>query len=148
MIEVMQKLWTGEMIAHEGEFYRFDRLKLTPPIPKARIPIWVGGISDRALKRAARNDGWLSDLQSSDDILECIAKVRSYRRELGREGNLEVMASATDAHGLDGYRRLEAGGVSHILTLPWVFYHGMTEDLDQKIDGIERFAADMVQPMQ
>ena len=148
MIEVMRKLWTGDMVDHEGEFYQFDRLKLTPPFPEARIPIWVGGISDPALKRAARNDGWLSDLQSSSEILECVKKVRLYRRELGRSENFEVMASATDAHGLDGYRRLEAGGVTHSLTLPWVFYHGMTDDLDQKIDGLQRFAADFVQPMQ
>ncbi|MAJ59214.1 MAG: LLM class F420-dependent oxidoreductase [bacterium TMED88] len=147
MIEVMRKLWTGNMIDHEGEFYRFDRLKMTPPIPKARIPIWVGGISDRALKRAARNDGWLSDLQSSSEILKCVEKVRIYRRELERAEGFDVMASATDAHGLDGYRRLEAGGVTHILTLPWVFYHGMTENLDEKIDGLQRFAADFVEPM-
>ena len=48
---------------------------------------------------------------------------------------------------LDGYRRLEAGGVTHILTLPWVFYHGMTENLDEKIDGLQRFAADFVETM-
>ena len=67
MLEVMQKLWSGEMIDHEGEFYRFDRLRLTPPLPSSPIPVWVGGISDRALRRAARNDGWLSDLQTSSE---------------------------------------------------------------------------------
>ncbi len=54
----MRKLWSGE-------FYRFDRLKLAPPLPPSPIPVWVGGISDLALRRAARNEGWLSDLQST-----------------------------------------------------------------------------------
>ena len=67
MLEVMKKAWSGEWIEHQGEFYQFDRLKLTPPVPKAPIPIWVGGISDFALRRAARNDGWLSDLQTRRD---------------------------------------------------------------------------------
>ncbi|MHA7837822.1 MAG: TIGR03619 family F420-dependent LLM class oxidoreductase [bacterium] len=147
MLEVMRKLWSGEMIEHEGEFYRFDRLKMTPPVPTAPIPVWVGGISDLALKRAARNDGWLSDLQTSAEILECVEKVRAHRRVLGRDPSFEVMASASDAHDVDGYQRLGDGGVTHILTMPWAFYHGLTDDLDQKIDGIHRYAEDVISRM-
>jgi probable F420-dependent oxidoreductase len=147
MLEVMRKLWSGEMIDHQGEFYRFERLQLTPPIPKARIPVWVGGISDLALRRAARNDGWLSDLQTSHEILDCIRRVRVHRQALGRDDAFDVMASASDAHDLAGYRRLGEGGVSHILTLPWVFYHGMTDDLEKKIDGLRRFGEDVIEKM-
>ncbi|MCP4035424.1 MAG: TIGR03619 family F420-dependent LLM class oxidoreductase [bacterium] len=147
MIEVMKKLWSGEMVEHEGEFYRFERLKMTPPFPAQPIPVWVGGISDFALERAARNDGWLSDLQTSEEILECIEKVRALRADLGREGPFDVMASASDAHDIAGYQRLAEGGVNHILTMPWVFYHGMTDDLEQKIDGIKRFGEDVIQKM-
>ena len=147
MLEVMRKLWSGEMVDHEGEFYRFERLKMTPPIPPSPIPVWVGGISQRALARAARNDGWLSDLQTSEEILECIQTVRRHRRELGREETCDVMASASDAHDIDGYRRLGDGGVTHILTMPWAFYHGITENLDEKVDGIRRFGEDVIQRM-
>lgn len=144
MLEVMRKLWSGEMVEHAGEFYRFERLKMTPPIPAAPIPVWVGGISDLALKRAARNDGWLSDLQTTAEILECIEKVRAHRRELGRDESFEVMASASDAHDVAGYRRLGEGGVTHVLTMPWAFYHGLTDDLDQKLDGIHRYGEDVI----
>ena len=147
MIEVLRKCWSGEWVEHQGEFYQFDRLKLTPPIPKKHVPIWVGGISDFALRRAARNEGWLSDLQTTDEILECIQKVRGYRKELGKSEDCDVMASASDAAGIDGYKRLGDGGVNHILTMPWVFYHGMTDDLDQKIDGTKRFAEDVIEKM-
>jgi probable F420-dependent oxidoreductase len=147
MLEVMQKLWSGEMIDHAGEFYRFDRLRLTPPLPPSPIPVWVGGISDLALRRAARNEGWLSDLQTSAEILECISRVRIYRRELGRSENFAVMASAKDATDVDGYRRLAEGGVTHVLTMPWVFYYGLTEDITKKIDGIKKFAEDVIEKM-
>ena len=147
MLEVMKKAWTGEWITHQGEFYEFERLKLTPPIPTSRIPVWVGGISNFALRRAARNDGWLSDLQPTAEILACIKEVRRYREELGRSSDFDVLASASDAAGVDGYRRLEDGGVNHVLTMPWVFYHGMTEDLDKKIDGIKRFSEDVIEKM-
>ncbi len=144
MLEVMKKLWSGEMVEHAGDFYRFERLKLTPPIPAAPIPVWVGGISDLALKRAARNDGWLSDLQTTAEILECVEKVRAHRRELGRDEAFEVMASASDAHDVAGYRRLGEGGVTHVLTMPWAFYHGLTDDLEKKVDGIHRYAEDVI----
>jgi len=147
MIEVLRKLWSGEMVEHEGEFYPFERLKMTPPFPNRRIPIWVGGVSDLALRRAARNDGWLSDLQTSEDILESIRKVHVFREEQGRSGPFDVMATASDAHNIDGYRKLEDGGVNHLMTLPWVFYHGMTDDIDKKIDGIKRFGEDVVDKM-
>ena len=147
MIEVMRKLWSGEMVKHEGPFYSFDRVKLTPPIPKRRIPIWVGGISDLAIERAARNDGWLSDLQTSEDILACIQKLRRIRSERGLETPFDVMASASDAADIDAYLRLEEGGVTRILTMPWVFYYGMTSDLGEKIDGIKRFADDVARKM-
>ncbi len=120
---------------------------MTPPIPTAPVPVWVGGISDFALKRAARNDGWLSDLQTTEEILECIGKVRSYRKDLGSEGPFDVLASASDAGDLDGYRRLGAGGVTHILTMPWVFYHGITDEVDKKVDGIRRFGDEVIAKM-
>ena len=147
MLQVMKKAWTGEWITHQGEFYEFDELKLTPPIPTEPIPIWVGGISDFALRRAARHEGWLSDLQPAAEIIECVDKVRKYRRDLGRSEEFEVVASASDVHGLDGYKRLGAGGITHILTMPWVFYHGLTEDVDKKVDGVKRFAEDVLEKM-
>lgn len=147
MLTLMRKLWSGEMFSFEGEFYRCERLKMTPPVPTEPIPVWVGGISDMALKRAARNDGWLSDLQTSADIIASIEKIRGYRRAAGRSEEFDVLASASDAHGIDAYRRLGDGGVTHILTMPWAFYHGITGELDKKIDGLKRYAEDVIQKM-
>jgi probable F420-dependent oxidoreductase len=144
LIEILRKLWTGEMVEHEGRDYAFPRLEMNPP-PPARVPVWVGGISDAALRRAARQDGWLSDLQTSAEIAECIARVRRYRAEQGRgDEPFDVMASASDAYTLDGYRRLADAGVTHVLTMPWVFSHGDTKDLDEKKDGMRRFADDVI----
>jgi probable F420-dependent oxidoreductase len=144
MIEVLRKLWSGEMVSHDGRFYAFDALESNPKPPE-RIPIWVGGISDAALRRAARNDGWLSDLQTSAEIATCIDKVRGWRAELGREdAPFDVMASASDAFTLDGYRSLAAAGVTHVLTLPWIFTHGDTKVLSEKKEGMRRFADDVI----
>jgi probable F420-dependent oxidoreductase len=144
MIEVLRKLWSGEMVSHEGRFYAFDALESNPKPPE-RIPIWVGGISDAALRRAARNDGWLSDLQTSAEIASCIDKVRGWRAELGHQDEpFDVMASASDAFTLDGYRSLAAAGVTHVLTLPWIFTHGDTKVLAERKEGRRRFADDVI----
>jgi probable F420-dependent oxidoreductase len=148
MIEVMRKLWTGRMVEHHGRFYDFDRLEMNPA-PTDDIPIWVGGISDPALRRAARiGDGWLSDLQTSAEIAECVDKLFAYRREFGRENEpFDVMATPSDAYGIDAYRRLEETGITHLMTMPWMFYFGDTKKLVEKEEGMKRFAADVIEKM-
>lgn len=145
MVEVMRLLWSGEMVEYRGEHYQFDKLEMNPA-PSAHIPIWVGGISNAAMKRAARlGDGWVTDLQTTDEIIACIDKVKGYRREYGRDHlPFSVMATPSDAFTVDGYRKLEDAGVTHILTMPWPFYHGETEDIDKKIDGVKRYADDII----
>jgi len=90
-------------------------------------------------------DGWISDLQTSDEIASCIEKIRSYRKQYGRDHlPFGVMATPSDAFTVDQYRKLEARGVTHILTQPWPFYHRDTQELDKKIDGIKRYADDVI----
>ena len=65
--------------------------------------------------------------------------------EFGRADQpFDVMASASDAWELGGYKRLHEGGVTHLLTMPWVFYHGENPTLEQKIDGINRFSDEVI----
>lgn len=148
MVEVMRLLWSGEMVDYQGKYYQFDKLEMNPA-PTAHIPIWVGGISDAAMKRAARlGDGWVTDLQTSDEIIACIEKVKAYRKDYGRDHlPFSVMATPSDAFTVDGYKKLEDAGVTHILTMPWPFYHGETDDIDKKIDGVKRYADDIISKM-
>lgn len=148
MIAVMKKLWSGEMVSHSGPFYPFEPLEMNPA-PTEPVPMWIGGISQAALRRAARlGDGWITDLQTSDEIIDCIEQVQRLRKEFGRDQRpFEVMATPSDAFTIDGYRRLEDAGVTHILTQPWAFYHGDTAELDKKIDGLQRFASDIIEKM-
>ena len=98
------------------------------------------------MKRAARvADGWVTDLQSTTDIIESIERINRWRQEFGRENEpFEVMATPNDAWDVDGYKRLEDAGVSHILTMPWPFYHGDTDELDKKVDSVKRYADDII----
>ena len=148
MIEVMRKLWTGKMVDHDGAFYPFGNLEMNPA-PTEEIPIWVGGISKAAFKRAARvGNGWLSDLQPSDEIIESVKVINVLRKEYGRDHlPFDVMASPNDAWEINGYKKLEDNGITHLLTMPWAFYHGENATLEQKKDGIKRFAEDVIHKM-
>ena len=145
MIEVMRLLWSGEMVSYEGKHYQFEPMEMNPA-PTATVPIWIGGISDPAMRRAARvADGWVSDLQPSAEILESVARIKEWRREYGRDHlPFDVMATPSDAWDVDGYKRLEDGGVTHIMTMPWPFYHGNSDKLEHKVDAIKRFADDVI----
>jgi probable F420-dependent oxidoreductase len=144
MIDVIRKVWQGGWVEHHGEFYDFDKLEVSPA-PPGPVPIWIGGLSEPALKRAARNDGWISDLMSTDDIVRSIATVERHRADGGRSGTeFAYCVSSKEAADLDGYKRLRDAGVTHLLTWPWVFYSGFTDDLQQRVDGIHRFADDII----
>ena len=145
MLEILRLLWTGDMVEYRGEHYQFAPMEMNPA-PSEYIPIWIGGISDPAMRRAARlGDGWVTDLQTSDEIVACLDRIWVWRREFGRDHEaFEVMATPSDAFDAAGYQRLADVGVTHILTMPWAFYHGETDDLQQKIDGVKRFADDII----
>ncbi|MBI2357503.1 MAG: LLM class flavin-dependent oxidoreductase [Deltaproteobacteria bacterium] len=59
-IRVFRELWTHDNPSFEGRYCRFSEIKFLPrSAQKRRIPIWIGGHSKRALRRAAAlGDGW------------------------------------------------------------------------------------------
>jgi probable F420-dependent oxidoreductase len=60
-IRVMKALWTEDVASFEGEHYRFAPIGAHPhPAQRPHPPIWVGGHTRPAIRRAARvGDGWL-----------------------------------------------------------------------------------------
>ncbi len=58
-LEVISGLLSGESFTYSGDHYTIDDVTLHPkPIQQPCVPIWVGGNSKAALKRAAKYDGW------------------------------------------------------------------------------------------
>lgn len=96
-IRVLRKLWSGQPAAHEGRFYSFPEVAIEPaPARPGGPPIWCGGRTDAALRRAGRRaDGWIS----------YVVDPKRYRR------SLETIASAAAETG----RSLESFGTSHLL---------------------------------
>lgn len=59
-VRIFKTLWTGEAVSFAGRFYRFDAVRCQPvPVQKPHPPIWIGGSTQAALRRAASyGDGW------------------------------------------------------------------------------------------
>ncbi|MFT4571504.1 MAG: putative F420-dependent oxidoreductase [Hyphomicrobiaceae bacterium] len=147
-IEVLRALWHTGRAEFHGEFYDFEPVRMFP-VPSAPIPIYVGGLSEPALRRAARlGDGWIAVQHTTDEIAGYVAKINEYRKEYGREAEpFEFVVAATDAFDVDAYKRLEDVGATTLITVPWLFYGGDADSLADKQSGLERFAEDVIHKM-
>lgn len=85
-IILMRKLWTEENVTFEGKFYSVKELTMFPrPFQMGGPPIWVGGRSPAAQRRAGKlADGWLVSSATPQEVAEGIKTVRSYAQEAGR----------------------------------------------------------------
>lgn len=142
MLELMKKLWQPGWTEFDGEFYHTPRLEMQPTPPP--IPIYAGGLSEVALKRASRHDGWIGDLISTDQALIRVERLRELRAEKGLTmDGFTVLTPLTDAFTPEHFERAEAGGITGIITMPWMFYTGPDASLAEKVDGMKRYRRDL-----
>ena len=89
-IAIIKGLTTGEYFEFHGEFYDIPKTKMSPA-PTEPIPILIGGHADVALRRAARNDGWMhggGDLGDSEALDRFINRLKQLRDEEGTDGSV------------------------------------------------------------
>ncbi|MBT2489066.1 TIGR03619 family F420-dependent LLM class oxidoreductase [Streptomyces sp. ISL-96] len=76
-----------------GERYAFSGLGQRPRPAQERVPVWVGGSSPAAVRRAAlRGDGWLPQGDPRDRLPQQIARLKAIREEVGVTRPLTVGA--------------------------------------------------------
>lgn len=92
-IRLMRQLWSGKPVTFHGDFFDVDEVIMMPP-PKKPVPIWIGGRSPAAIRRAALlGDGWIATGEPVDETLRIVAELKRLRREAGLEGQpFEIMA--------------------------------------------------------
>ncbi|MEV7419467.1 TIGR03619 family F420-dependent LLM class oxidoreductase [Streptomyces sp. NPDC089919] len=78
---------------HEGPSFAFKDLGQLPRPAQERIPVWVGGSSPAAVRRAAvRGDGWLPQGDPRGELPAQIAKIRRLREAAGNADPIEIGA--------------------------------------------------------
>jgi len=92
-LQIFKELWTSDNPTFDGKYYSFSELEFLPkPVQKPHIPIWVGGQSRLAMRRAAQlGNGWhpVGTIPAAplepEDLAGDIARLHRYAGEAGRD---------------------------------------------------------------
>ncbi len=141
-LAVLDGLWSGETVTHRGPHYTVEGVSLAPrPVQRPRIPIWIGGESMPALRRAARWDGWLVPAtgldgtptmsKSPERVAEMVAEIRRYRTT---EAPFEV---AVDGYSESGEPALPRAYAAAGATWWLESIHDVRGPLDEMMERVE-----------
>ena len=148
MVEVLRALWKGGMVEHHGEHYDFDRLEMSPA-PNRPVPIYVGGTSELALRRAARlGDGWIGMYHSIEELAEISAFITAERNAAGRgDESFDLVASPPVIPDPGTVAELEEAGVTTILTSAWMARGQKTVTREEAVALIEGYGERFIRPL-
>jgi probable F420-dependent oxidoreductase len=157
MIPALRELWRGGWVEYHGEHYDFGPLMIEPS-PTRPVPIWCGGHSGPALRRAARLcDGWLGNAYPIEECEHYAGLLRKEIENAGRgDDDFEIILAVEAEPTPEVCARLSAAGVTGMMCVPWLqgMPHDHTEiagsqrgtELDRKIDATHRFAEAVIAP--
>ena len=121
-LEIFKVLWSDDPATFDGRFRAFADIRLLPK-PVGRIPIWVGGGSEPAYRRAVRTgEGFQLIGVTPEEAAPVVARLRSERPEPEFTISLRT---GWDPLGMDRNRIVEEraayseAGVQHIVAAPW-----------------------------
>jgi probable F420-dependent oxidoreductase len=137
MMRVMRELWTSDMPAFSGTNWRFNNLRFSPKPVQRPLPMWVGGASPGAMKRAATlGDGWHPSGLSPENYRAGAEQIKEMSAAAGRDPGqiylsvranirLNLLAGATPSrfdgssqemvNAIADYARV---GVEHVVLAP------------------------------
>lgn len=86
-IDLLRACWRDERIDARGRRFTAESIAMEPKPPQGgALPIWVGGTSPAALRRAGeRGDGWMGMSGDADETRAAIASVRRHAEAVGRD---------------------------------------------------------------
>jgi probable F420-dependent oxidoreductase len=161
-LRIFKLLWTTSPASFAGEFYQFTDVQCLPlPVQKPHPPIWIGGHSRAALRRAARlGDGWHpvganpAVPLGPDDLRASLDELARLTDAQGRDPKTLTISYKAPVYDTDKPiagrdRRPFAGSVEQIhedidafgqLGVSELIFDFRSERLDQSLERMERFA--------
>ena len=142
IIEVLQSLWSGQMVEYHGAHFDFPRVQLSPG-PSTHPAIYVGGSSEIALRRAARvGGGYIGAGTAPDDVGPLLQRLNELRQEYGRDHlPFEAMIGISASPSLTLYQRLADRGLESTVAPPFQYALGKKHStVDEKKQFMETYA--------
>jgi len=108
-VEICRRLWAGEIVSHVSPYFAFENVAIKPTPPRS-IPVWVGGGTPAARRRAAEyGDGWMP----ARITLATFAKRVEYLRGLcAQAGRTMIDTAVMPLTIIDGSREAALRGVN------------------------------------
>jgi probable F420-dependent oxidoreductase len=158
VIDVVRAAFTDEFPVHHGDRFDVEDVGLRPRGHQGRIPIWVGGSSKPALRRAAeRGDGWLPQGPPPEGMETAIAFLREHRAATIGDEPIDIGGFAmpmyvgepswdtgkwtTTGPGeqhAEGLRALAAAGVNHVQV------RLRSRTVEELLDQLDAFGAEVL----
>jgi probable F420-dependent oxidoreductase len=137
-IRLIQRLFTEEVVAHDGEFFRFQAVGFLPKaIQHPWPPMLIGGDSPAAMRRAAQmGDGWIPMQQTLESLPGNLERIEKMRGEAGRTGPFQVTVGAR-VTSVDDVHRYEDAGATRLLVTPFTHPREASE-------GFRRFGDEII----
>ncbi|MGQ0792698.1 MAG: LLM class F420-dependent oxidoreductase [Deltaproteobacteria bacterium] len=163
-IEIVKTLWEEDEPQFRGEFFSFSEIKFYPkPAQKPRPPLWIGGNSDRAIRRAAvAADGWQPIWISPENLDKRIKLLKSIAEQAGRDpsqitfsvrNRLSIIEGRGNKSRSDGAPFALFGAREEIRQWIWEYEQigvshiavDIISDSDEEMfDALERFADEVI----
>jgi len=135
-LEILRLLWTEDSVDFDGVHYQLTGARIDPKPVQKRLPLWIGGSSEIAVRRTAQlGTGWLAGTSTPGEATGVVAAIKVAAAEAGRSIDEDhfgtgfgfrfgtwddpvVQKAASyyrDLIGLDPTERIAVGGAEEIL---------------------------------
>jgi probable F420-dependent oxidoreductase len=149
-IEVLKRCWTEEWVDVSTPYFEAKDVSISPqPLQQPRPPIWIGGNSWRALRRAVEHaDGWTPFKGDPQHVREAVRRAREYGWPEGRTFDIS-MPLGRGVHNDDGsldvdsiIRKSEEYADAGVTSLRVGF---RAETTDEYVSKMEAFSRDVIE---
>ncbi len=119
-VQLLRRLWTERSVTAAGVFDQITGAGLAPLPVQRPIPVWFGGMSEKAFLRMGRlADGWFPMVQPGPKLDAALASIARGAQEAGRDPSAIRMEGRVDWRGdVEDLKRRAAGwreaGASHL----------------------------------
>jgi len=98
-LEIITRLWREETVDFEGRFFHYRGASISPKPAQKKLPVWLGGSSDAAIRRTARfGTGWQAAFEAPALVAPIVAAIKEAARAEGRPIDEDHFGAGFDFH--------------------------------------------------
>lgn len=147
-IEVLQRLWTNELVTFEGKWHTIPDAGLNPLPVQRPIPLWFGGHAEAVMARLARSGaGWMPNYRTAEEAKPTLDLLDRHLAVAGRS-RADIGIEARVGYGkgdVGAWRAAIDGWLSAGATHLTVNTMGSGFDRPQQhLDALRNFAAEVL----